>query len=482
MSLFITSLLSRRQKPSDGESSEDVQSRQSFSQLISGIVESDWLNRVDNIVGFHAFYSAAQKQWRALDDGSGRVKLDAFVKAIRQSLAGLWSDKLQPIVVALHGKARDLLGVQGTGQVEGQAGEGEPSAASEQLDRKSSLLQFKALWQSRIVDLWQNKVASPATEIFTRSLNFYLDTKSKLSTPIDFVNGMRTQLGQMWDDNLEQPLREFYKGAKQATREDLLQLRAQIQAQLVSSKTNMTSKAKSIRSEISDKISGLIERIVRLINTILAVIYPSYRLPETQEKEEQEEQEQEHKEHAQPKKVKYSFANLKLTAIKYGRAVWSWSVAKAESIPVLSRVVSFGKNAYTKAEGIVKPRYDILIRTLAHIYANFQLKKRVSVAYTGTRSLIERSIQYVKKSTVRELIKDEYYFVLDLPKFIGQIIGFYPAHTAHFDVLATEINQLLTKVITLPEEGSDRDHDQDSNTSSQSPSQSPLESQPQPQD
>jgi len=231
------------------------------------------------------------------------------------------------------------------------------------------------------------------------------------------------------------------------------------------------TKAKSIRSEITDRFNGLVERIVRLINTIFSVIYPSFRLPETQQKEEQEEQEQERKEHDRPKKVTYSCANVKLVMLKRGRALWGWGVGKAETIPVLSRAISFGKNFCTRIQQIFKPQFDILIRTLAYLYAKIQLKKRISVACIGIWSLVERSIQYIKKTSVREMTKDVAHFFLDLRKFAGQSLGLYSAHSAHFDVLATDINQLLKKIILLPEEGSDdHDHDQDdTNTSSQSP-------------
>jgi hypothetical protein len=452
----------REKKSSTSESSEGASSRQSIANLVNRIVDQDWLNRVDNIVGYNAFISAAQRQWRSLDqDGTGHVSFDAFVKGIQRSLAELWNENLRPAAEALYGKARDIFGAQASPvpSSDTKSSEAEsPTSEPEHSERKSSLLQFKDLWQAKIIALWKAQVVSPGLVVFNRALNFYLDAKNRLSSAKEFVEGMRLQLGHLWDDKLDQPLREFYNGAKQATREDLIQLRTQLQTHVLSTKENVRSKVTSIRSRITEPIYGLIDFVLGIFTMLVRVVFPK-RVATKQEQEQrhtqeqQGEQEQENQEREQEREkeqdVEPKVHNTILSrAAKRAQVICDWGVGTAEQI-LPSRVFALGKDVYTGAEGVVKPRLNILIEKLQQIDSRLQLTERLDAADQGARPLVNKGLRYIKTTRKRDMIKDYIYFVWNLRSFMFQVVGFYPSHSSHFDSLATDLNHLFTNIIWI---------------------------------
>jgi hypothetical protein len=441
----------REKKPSNSESSSP---RQSITNLVTRLVGRDWLNRVDNIVGYNAFISAAQRQWRSLDqDGTGRVSFDAFVKGLQQSLAELWNEDLRPAAEALHGKAQDIF-ASDTRSSELES----PTSDQEDSERKSSLLQFKDLWQAKIIALGKQQVISPGLVIFNRALNYYLDAKNRLGSSKEFVEGMRLHLGHLWDDKLDQPLREFYNGAKQAAREDLIQLRTQLQAHILSAKVDVRNKA-TIRSKVSKTTAGLIDFVLGIFTSLVRIVFPTYRVAakqehtqeQEQEQEEQEQEEQEQKEQEEQEEPKVHNTALSRAA-KRAQALCDWGVVKAEqSLP--PRVFAVGKDVYTQTEEVMKPHLNFLIEKLKphlqQLDSRFLLTERLEIAGQGAEPLINRGLRYIKTTRKFNIVKDYLFFVYDLRAFMFQVVGLSSPHSCHFDFLAMELHQLFTNVIYL---------------------------------
>jgi hypothetical protein len=197
------------------------------SKLGSRIVESSWFNRVDSIIGFQAFFQAAQEQWAQLKRKSRdeEVSKEEFLNGLRIRLAGFWDESLRPIAEAFYAKAAETFARARPRARE--AGEGKQRRNSGEI-WSDIQTQLRSVWEQRVVNTWQQKVVSPATTLYASALSFYLTTKPSDSAKT-FVDGMRGRLGQSWNENLEQPLREFFTGARLVVQDDLLGLQAKFQ-------------------------------------------------------------------------------------------------------------------------------------------------------------------------------------------------------------------------------------------------------------
>jgi len=389
------------------------------------IVDSGWLNRVDNIIGFQAFLATAQKQWQALDrDGTGRVSFDSFIKHIQHSLAGLWDERLRPAVEALHTKAKDIF--------------------SHQVSQDSRIRQFQELWQSRIVETWQKRVVSPATTVFSFALNHFLEAKkSNLASPKAFIDSMRVQLGLLWDANLEQPLREFYAGAKRATQEDLIALRQHLEPLIpptlfpsVPTASKLSGRDTSIQARVIQAIASvfwgilnafygvfdvavkIVSRVVVLwkklwdfvgslivlVLTILCELIKPFN-PFQGNGDEQR---------SKPSEV---------------HTIWSWGIAQVQRF-VPGPIQVFVQHVYDGALEVLTPHYENLKSKLATFKSHLLITERITEAYNRISSLVLKAIKFVTTTSLTDIFFESVAFLLDFPLFLGQVVGFYPIGTS----------------------------------------------------
>jgi ElaB/YqjD/DUF883 family membrane-anchored ribosome-binding protein len=188
----------------------------SESPKAATFLDSKWFHKVDEIIGFQFFYNAAKTQYLLLSKKGDPVQREDFGASLKKTLQHVWDDSLGVVADAFWEKAKSI--------------EGKDSA--EGLKRINSgtwlefKLQFQEVWGSQIVGTFQARVISPAASLYAVALDHYLsfDLAQRRVSAQEFVLGMKTRLGNSWNENLEKPLREFLVSAQTAAIGELRRL------------------------------------------------------------------------------------------------------------------------------------------------------------------------------------------------------------------------------------------------------------------
>jgi len=103
---------------------------------------------------------------------------------------------------------------------------------------------------------------------------------------------------------------------------------------------------------------------------------------------------------------------------------------------------------YQSIKQNVQPKYQSLKQHATYLRQSVMLRERIIIAYAHSKALLWKGSHYITSTKPRtKIISDLLSFTFDLPSFLGQTLGFYPAKTTKFDELAQDLRNAAIAVL-----------------------------------
>lgn len=201
-------------KPSQklSEEAKDAQGHVSFEKLgtnlKTAVVASSWFKTVDDLLRpslekksqeFKTFFDAASVSFQSLREKGQNLSFEEFKETLKTRLQ--WDEKFFGPALLFFTNAQHQLQAQG-------------------VNAERVLENLKPTIQSA----WEKNVMLNARLLYNQSVEYYNANKSVLSVN-EMVEGMKAQLGGLWNDRLAQPLALFFENAKKVSVTDLKTLK-----------------------------------------------------------------------------------------------------------------------------------------------------------------------------------------------------------------------------------------------------------------